>query len=154
MVDASASVGNIHDAQSTYIKEFATLLSGDFNKPVANQWGSPISQHYQTRMGLVTFFGPCITCANTCSNPLASTPLSRSSRCAAQVQMLPTSGPSMGRSTRGAERPDSPVFAAVCSMSGTGSLYEAQPSLPLFSSRTDGRRPAATHRRPWRLQRS
>ena len=73
MVDASASVGNIHDAQSTYIKEFATLLSGDFNKPVANQWGSPISQHYQTRMGLVTFFGPCITCANTCSNPLAST---------------------------------------------------------------------------------
>ena len=69
VVDASASVGNIHDAQSAYINEVAQRLHDDFNEPQQSTWGSPVSTSYQSRMGLVTFFGPSITGTNTCPDP-------------------------------------------------------------------------------------
>ena len=62
VVDSSSSVENIHDAQSSYVKDFATILSNDFDEPLSNEYGSPISTQYQSRIGMVTFFGPCITC--------------------------------------------------------------------------------------------
>ena len=69
VVDASASVGNIHAAQSRYVKTFAAKLHADFNSPKANRYASPLSPGLQSKVGMITFFGPSITGPNICIDP-------------------------------------------------------------------------------------